>query len=143
MTASRTQARDDLMQLATDAINDVGGIQIKYAKKGDLRPPDSSTQQWAFLRVQHQSSAKVSIGSNNGKNRHRRIGILTILVWSNGSDGLAEADVTNETILEHLELNDTTPNGVELDSITANEVQASGTWSATAITARFQYDTFR
>lgn len=136
MTATRTEARDDIMELVNDAWTPTTW-QIQWPDK----PADVPTtpDPWARAVMKHASGTQASLAGDTGQRRWTRTGVLTIQVFTPAGEGLSRSDVLSTILVDALE-GASTPHGVWFREVRAQEIGPDGDWYQVNVMAVFEYD---
>ena len=142
MTATPTQARDDLYELVTTAWGDNGPIDYEDKPRSSDEDPIPPTEVTSWLRVQmrHTTGRQATLSNEIGSRRFRRTGVFTVQVFCPMGTSLRETEELSKLINDALE-GMATPHGVLLRNVRMNEVGSSnGHWFQTNVIADFEYD---
>lgn len=144
MTATRTEARDQVFELVDDAFA-AGVVQpapeIVYQ---DQQNPSlwTGSKPWLHVSMFYATGGQVTLANINGKKRYRRNGNVVMQVHAPldyDGDLLGLIDNLNDTG-EKSVFNKITTGGVEFDSVIASEIGRNGPWYISTVTAAFRYD---
>jgi len=104
--------------------------------------PDNAP--YARITIKHNESPQVTIGATVVKGgdgvRFRRLGIVTVQVFTVSGDGLTSSDVLVDLALDAFEGEKTGLDRIEFRNARANEIGQDGPWFQTNIIAEFVYD---
>ncbi len=104
--------------------------------RADLPDGDES---WARIFVRHGSSSQVTIGKATQR-RFRRIGLITIQVFTPAGGGLSLNDIYAKVAMDAFEGTSTGGDAIEFRDVSSQEVGVDGPWFQTNVTATFVYD---
>lgn len=142
MTATRTQARDEILdQFKTvwDADPESTGVLVRYPDKPS--DPPSTQVPWARVTVQHNpTGGQVTLSGATGSRRFRRFGLVTIQIFTIFGEGLVKADELARVAQGAFEGVRTSPGGVIFRAVNAVEIGKSKEWFQTNVLAQFEYD---
>lgn len=142
MTATRTQARDEILtQFKTvwDAGPESTGVLVRYPDAPS--DPPSTQVPWVRMTVQHNpTGGQVTLRGAIGERRFRRFGIVTVQVFTIFGEGMVLADRLSEIVQGAFEGVRTSPGGVIFRAVNAVEIGKSKEWFQTNVLAQFEYD---
>ncbi len=144
MPATRSEARDQILRVVTDAAISAGikSADIKYTSKASPKPAkDAPVRPWCRVTFRHEAGNKTSLTGDFGRSRFTRNGLLIVQVFAESGDGLVSSDQIIPVIQQAME-GKTTSGGVQFLDVTANEIGEDGVWFNTNINARIEYDEF-
>lgn len=142
MTATRTQARDEILgvfKTAWDADVTSASVQVIYPDNPDQPPNDNSP--FTRLNIIHSPEGnQVTLQNEIGSRRFRRFGICISQVFTVRGDGLNLSDQLSTIARNAFEGVVTSPGGVIFRNVNAIEVGPSGIWFQVNVIANFEYD---
>lgn len=140
---SIAEARDEILTHFTTAW-DAGTPPVPlllYDDKHRDLPPNAP---YARITIKHNIFPQVTIGATvaSGGNgaRFRRLGLVTVQVFTISGDGLTSADVLVDLALDAFEGESTGSDRIEFKNARANEIGQDGPWYQTNVIAEFEYD---
>lgn len=139
--SSITDARDLIIGVLDSAWS-VSASNIPLAfedvKEDDI-PPKNGTA-WARIQVRHNSFFKATVGGEVGNRRFRRVGLVTIQIFTPVGEGLSQADSLAKIALDAFEGKSTGADSIEFRNARINEIGRDGSWFQTNVLVDFEYD---
>lgn len=122
---------------AWDELDDCPPLRFDDTEGGAVQD-----EEWARITIQHVPGGfdQRTLGPA-GYRRFRRLGIVTIQVFTALGDGLTRADTLAQVLLTALQGATTATGGVIFRNAGMSEVGRDGRWNQTNVTAEFEYDT--
>lgn len=149
MTATIEQARDDILTLFKDAweadpISE--DVLLVYWDIPNSAPTDAGTDEnpvsWARVTVQHTGSSQASLSGDSGARRWRRVGLVTVQIFTPYGTGLSLADKLSMVATRAFE-GKSTPSGIWFRDVSPQEIGQDSIWFQTNVSASFEYDEVR
>lgn len=144
MTATVSQARNEmhaLFKAAWEAEEISRDLPVLYGDVPGLLPPSEGN--WARITVQHQEGFQATLSGATGNRRFRRLGVVTVQVFTEFGDGQVDADALGIITKNTFEGEVTSPGRVIFRNVRLNEVGQDGQWFQTNVLADFEYDEVR
>lgn len=136
MSLTLTQARDEIMAVFKTAW-DTTGYQVFYTDQGG--PGPSNRDPWARALVQHNTGFEATLRGAEQTRRYRRLGLITVQLFTPAGDSLSSADTLGKLILDAFE-GKATPGGVWFRNARYNEVGPDGDFYQCNVLVEFEYD---
>lgn len=95
---------------------------------------------WCRVTIRHNISGRATVGGEVGARRFRRVGVLTVQIFTPTGEGLSNADIFAKVALDAFEGNSTGSDAIEFRNVTVNEVGRDGPWYQTNVLTEFEYD---
>lgn len=144
MTASYTEARDEMMALVAAAKAIVAPTaRIEWEGGPESATSPGQTEEWLHVSMQHDvtGSRQASLSCANGKRRWRREGMLFVQCFAPlSAGGLKRAMVLAVAFRDAFQASQGTPGGVWFRNPTAREIGPDRNWFNANASARFTYD---
>lgn len=146
MTADIETATDEvtaLFKAAWDAESEAADFQILYWNKPDDPPAvpddDKNPPPWVKIIVRHQDASPAGMGSDTGRRKKTRYGIVTVQIFEGYGTGGAKANRLAR-VAEAAFDGKETPSGVWFRRVRTVDFGRSGPWYRTDVLAEFEYD---
>ena len=141
MTATPTEARDDLYELVTEAWGDRGPIDYEQVPRSPDDGPIPPLDMVPYIRMKmtHATGRQVTLSNEVGNRRFRRTGVFAVQVFTPQGGSLRDAEELSKLVNDALE-GQPTPHGVLIRNVRMGETGSSGAWFQTNVTADFEYD---
>lgn len=138
MTATITQARDDMNKIVVDAWVAAGrdAANVRYDDINPVKP--ANTTAWIRITVKHETANQASL-QGEGRRRYERRGTLWVQLFTEIGKGLSESDVLTKVLQDALE-GKYTPNGVWFRRVRVNEIGPGDGQYHVNVLADFVYD---
>lgn len=139
MSATITQARDDMNKIVLDAWVAAGrsANNVRYDDLNSVKP--SNTTAWIRIAVRHATGGQASLSGDGGARRYRRTGFLFVQLFTEIGKGLSESDVLTKVLQDALD-GKYTPNGVWFRRVRVNEIGPADGQYQVNVVADFEYD---
>jgi hypothetical protein len=141
---TRTEARDDLYALVTEAWGTRGPIDYedKPRSSNDEPIPPKDAVPWLRCKFTNTFSRARSIGNIDGVRRYERTGIFQVQVNDPLGTSLIQPEESARIVTNALE-GVPTPHGLILRNVRAIENGSDGHWYVTEVIADVSYDEVR
>ena len=136
MTATRDQARDEIHAKFASAWAETE-LPILYT---DIAQDIPASGSWCRLVVAFTNSAQATLGGETGNRRFRRVGIVTVQIFTDFGDGQVTADRLAQIAVNAFEGEVTSPGRVIFRNVRAVDVGRDGPWTQTNVLAEIEYD---
>lgn len=138
MTATLTQARDDLLSAVSTAWGATGPVDYEDQPNTVQIPPDGAIP-WIRVTIRHTTGRQATLSNAIGARRFRRFGVILVQVFSPLGSSMRDPETHTNLIVNALE-GITTENGVITRNVRINEIGSEGIWFQTNVVADFEYD---
>lgn len=139
MPCTRAEARDALVALVNDAACGVSPEPLLVLWDDNEADVPREAIPWARTTIAHLTGQDAGLAGSSGSRRYERVGVITVQIFTPSGDGLSLSDDLVAIIQGALQ-GVSTPEGVWIRSVTANEVGSDGPWFQVNVTGTFLYD---
>ena len=134
------EARDEILTHFKTAW-DAGTPPIPLLLYDDTRTDLPDDAPYARITIQHTATTQVTVGGkSSGGQRFRRVGLITVQIFTISVDGLTNSDPLVDLVIDAFEGEDTGSDRIEFRNTRANEIGQDGPWHQTNVLVDFEYD---
>ena len=147
MSLTLTAARDEILSLINTAwttnVVPLGYEALIFQDNTQPRPEDvdgsGNVKNWGRAAIQHIDGFQPTLVSDTGSRRFRRLGVVTVEIYSRQGLGFSTSDLATQAILDSME-GVTTAGGVIFTQVRPLELGATGPWVKVNVLAAIEYD---
>jgi len=147
MALTITEAVNEIMDVIftawTATVAPLGYETLLYEDNTQPRPEDvdinGDVPNWGRASVQHLDGFQPTLTSDTGTRRFRRLGQVTVEIYSRQGKGRSTSDIASQAILDSME-GKTTPGDVIFRRVRLIELGQTGPWFRVNVLASFEYD---
>jgi len=136
MSLTFAEARDEILAVFKSAW-DATGYEAIYEDVKKQRPDDDDP--YAVVTLRHAAGFQATLAGATGTRTFRRLGLLTIQVFTPIGNGLQDSYVLGKVAADAFE-GSSTPGGVWFRDVRLNEIGRDGKFFQTNVLIDFQYD---
>lgn len=136
MSLTFQEARDEILTIFKDAW-DATGHEAYYEDIKKSR--ESGETAWAVVTLRHAGGGQATLNNAAGSSRFRRVGILTVQVFTAIGKGLQESYALAKVVADAFE-GTATPGGVWFRNVRINEIGRDGKFFQNNVLIDFTYD---
>lgn len=140
MPCTRAEARDALAKIVNDAACTLSPDDLLILWDDNPADVPRDPVAWARVTIVHLTGGDAGLASPTpGSRRYQRVGNITVQIFTPTGDGLSRSDEIVAIIQGALQ-GVSTPEGVWIREVTANEIGPDGPWFQVNVAGTFLYD---